>query len=297
MSINHLGLFKFIKPVTSCLAYENFTTITHDALSFGEAEDLAFWGDVIIADFAVSQDGSKLLILADGFGGLFPDQYLVSYDLITPFDVSSATNRQSKNIYLDINSEEAYKFWVSLDGMNAYIETATFTAIYAFTFTNAWDISTATLNHSETVLNMIGVAQRFMMIAINSTGSGGIFYYGLGSSGRAGDFTLSTPYDLRTWTTTATHQLSIPVSSSSHICDINYTIYWDSINLNIFKTENSTSFIPLQSTTTIAHNAYTTVFLNNRLRLAYIVGDKIFSIGQDARFTPRNLRIESFTLS
>lgn len=88
-------------------------------------------------------DGTKMFML-----GLVGDT-VYEYNLLTPWDISSATFNQSKSVTAQEGAPEGLTF--RPDGTNMFITGGSGQAVVQYDLSPAWDISTATLNQQRGV--------------------------------------------------------------------------------------------------------------------------------------------------
>lgn len=302
--MSNTGLFKYAQSFAgfSCPVYENFTALAADSVSFAPT----FFDDAIPRSIYVNQAGTTLLGLVDGLSGVYSGiDYLAGWTLSSAYTISTAGSQTLKDITASISGGLS-AFWPSHDGSYIYVATTNYTTVYAFALSTPWDVSTATLNHSETLTNMFGVtgsANRVRLLSVDAAGTSGVYGRGLGSDYRAGNFTLSTAFDLTTMTVTETATTGIPASTDvPHVamCENRYAFYNGTTDLYLYKFNAQNDLAPLANSNNISFSFVTGTFGTSSLLTGCLAKDRIYMFGRDNTGTPvsgQNRRIESFTLS
>lgn len=130
-------------------------------------------------------DGTKMYVTGSGSDGVY------EYDLSTAWDISTATHNQTLTIALQENTPRAIYF--KPDGTKMFITGQTGDEINEYSLSTAWDISTATHTHFES-------------ISTEETSPQGLFLspngdklYVVGAVNKdVFQYTLTTPWDIST---------------------------------------------------------------------------------------------------
>ena len=130
-------------------------------------------------------DGTKMYVIGYANDGVY------EYNLSTAWDVSSASYSQSFSVATqEITPED---LWFKTDGTKMYVTGPSSDSIHEYDLSTAWDISTASLNQSQSISGQ-------------ETGPRGLYFKSDGTkmwvSGTTGDgideFSLSTAWDVST---------------------------------------------------------------------------------------------------
>ena len=167
------------------------------------------------SQIVLSTDGTKMFIYD------ITDQYIYEITLSTPFDVSTASY-SSASLNAKTGSETNTKcFCVSNDGKHIYVYGYDYMYVVQFDLSTAWDLSTA----SDSGKKVTGMPKTLYGIAMNNDGTA--LYTSIGTDLKL--YTLSTPYDISTATTTGsvptintyinTNQLDVRQMSSDNSKD------------------------------------------------------------------------------
>ena len=130
-------------------------------------------------------DGTKMYVIG------YTSDAVFEYDLSTAWDVSTASYQQSFSVATQSDIPE--DLWFKPDGTKMYVTGPTSDAVHEYDLSTAWDVSTASLNQSQSV-------------AAQEGGPRGLCFKSDGTkmwiSGTSGDgideFSLSTAWDVST---------------------------------------------------------------------------------------------------
>lgn len=153
----------------------------------------------------IRADGLKMFVCSDNSSS---GQDIYRYSLSTAWDVTTATyDSNTVNIYSDTNVGTTC-IWFSDDGLKMYIGNGYTDAMYEFTLSIAWDLSsTVTLNDTFAMSPMQNLADFYFSPdgkrVIGLRGNGGILY----------SYTMSSAWDL---TTISYDSISISINGISN---------------------------------------------------------------------------------
>ncbi len=160
--------------------------------------------------FTFNNDGTKMYALKSAN----TNSVVIEFILSTEYDISTATENQTKNIYVD-GSLIATQVVFNNDGTKMFIVNhGNQKEIDYWSLTTAFDISTAT---HDGAFSISGQEARANSVAFNNDGTR-MFVVGAGnmSQHRIHEYSLDTPYDL---SSTVTHLNTEDLSSSHNYLD------------------------------------------------------------------------------
>ncbi len=160
--------------------------------------------------FTFNNDGTKMYALKSAN----TNSVVIEFILSTAYDISTATENQTKNIYVD-GSLIATQVVFNNDGTKMFIVNhGNQKEIDYWSLTTAFDISTAT---HDGAFSISGQEARANSVAFNNDGTR-MFVVGAGnmSQHRIHEYSLDTPYDL---SSTVTHLNTEDLSSSHNYLD------------------------------------------------------------------------------
>ncbi len=160
--------------------------------------------------FTFNNDGTKMYALKSAN----TNSVVIEFILSTAYDISTATENQTKNIYVD-GSLIATQVVFNNDGTKMFIVNhGNQKEIDYWSLTTAFDISTAT---HDGAFSISGQESRANSVAFNNDGTR-MFVVGAGnmSQHRIHEYSLDTPYDL---SSTVTHLNTEDLSSSHNYLD------------------------------------------------------------------------------
>lgn len=181
-TVNKYGVFDVSNQLSSVNYIRNLDVVTN------------------LADFAINDDGTKMLILDDS------DDALKSYDLSTPWNISTASETANISLNNNINSVESIKF--SSDGKYVIISDNTYDEVTSIPLANEYDLSAFDLNRSvQNVASLVGTSLNLSDAEFNDDGTR--MYILDNGLDQIIQFNLSTAYDV----STATLQANVDVSA------------------------------------------------------------------------------------
>ena len=221
-------LLIFLFPISNSFG----AMITHNQTVSYETGDL-------IAGVAFNADGTKV------FTTYASSTNLNEYNLSTPYDISTKTYAgDSERCTLSDTANTIYDLEFSSDGMylfvvtrNAGSDTANSDIAYRYDLTSPYDVSTCTFAHETTDLDSTTYTSgsqagdfdhtkqnrkhRLQGIEINNDGTKLFLVWSDHNNAAVGarllEYTLSTPYDLRTLSLVTTAGVSLGVSGNNNV--------------------------------------------------------------------------------
>jgi sugar lactone lactonase YvrE len=158
----------------------DLSTASYDSVSFSvAAQDSTPFGIVF------NNDGSKMYTTGS--------DSMYQYTLSTPFDLSTASY-DSVSFYVNGEDSNSYDFAFNSSGSNMYMVGESNQAVYQYTLSTAFDLSTA--SYDSVSFDVSGENSSPNSIVFNNNGSK--MYMTEGYSDSVYQYTLSTPFDLST---------------------------------------------------------------------------------------------------
>jgi len=161
----------------------DLTTATYTGVSFSvNAQDIAPYG------IAFKPDGTKMYVVGDGNDSVY------SYTLSTPWSVATAT---FGGVTFSVGAQDTQPKDVSFkpDGTKMYVTASLNDAIFQYTLSTPWDISTAT--YDNTTFSIALQASDLISVSFKPDGTK---MYAVGGTNydRVYQYTLSAAWDLST---------------------------------------------------------------------------------------------------
>ena len=170
------------------LALTGFTTssVTYD-IDNAVYDSVSLFGNADPVDIHFKPDGTKIYILS------FPNKLVYQYTLSTAWNLSTATYDA---VTFSVAAQDAQPFGLDFktDGTKMYIVGASADAVFQYTLSTAWDVSTA----SYDTVSFSVAAQEITPIAVVFKPDGTKMYILGLVNDRVYQYTLSTAWDVST---------------------------------------------------------------------------------------------------